>query len=258
MRMSAPLDDRALHYGDGLFETIRVERGVAPLWDWHMQRMAAGCARLRLPCLPEEQLWQAVAMAVPDESATVVKLIISAGSGPRGYARPRSVVPTLYVQSAPMTHPSGNLHAAIWCQTRCSVQPQLAGIKHLNRLEQVLARMECTDVGADEGLMLDTTGAVISATTGNLLIRLGTHWLTPPVDRCGIAGVARRWLMQTFGIGESMISMADVGVADCLVVSNAIHGPRQILELDGRSFLPDPELSSWQTRWSAMFSGVAR
>lgn len=256
--MSAPMDDRALHYGDGLFETVRVERRAAPLWDWHLQRLAAGCARLRLPCPPEERLWEAVAVAVPDESATVVKLIISAGSGPRGYARPQSVSPKVYVQSAPMAGTGESLRVAIWCQTRCSIQPQLAGIKHLNRLEQVLARMECTDLGADEGLMLDTTGAVISATAGNLLIRREGRWLTSPLNRCGIAGVARRWLMQTFGIGESMLSIADVDAADCLVVSNAIHGPRQILELGGRKYLPDPELSAWRARWSALFSGEAR
>lgn len=255
--MSVPLDDRAMHYGDGLFETVRVERRAAPLWDWHLQRLTAGCTRLRLPRPPAEQLWEAIASAVSNEAATVVKLIISAGSGPRGYARPQSVSPKVYVQSAPVSDSRMNLRA-VWCQTLCSIQPQLAGIKHLNRLEQVLARMECTDVGADEGLMLDTSGAVISATAGNLLIRRSGRWLTPPLDRCGVAGVARRWLMQSFGIVESTMSIADVDAADCLVVSNAIHGPRQVLELGGRQYLPDLEVSAWQGCWSALFNGVPR
>lgn len=256
--MSVPLDDRAFHYGDGLFETVRVEGQIAPLWEMHWERLVAGCARLRLPCPTSGEVWAAAVATVADRSATVVKLILSAGSGPRGYARPQPVSPRVYAQSAPIMDTRTSLRRAIWCQSRWSIQPQLAGIKHLNRLEQVMARMECIDGQADEGLMLDTAGAVVSATAGNLLIRQGGRWQTPLLDRCGIAGVARRWLMQSMGIQESSLSVADVEAADCLVVTNAIHGPRQILALGGRAYTPDDQVSIWRSRWTAMFSGAAQ
>ncbi|MFO1496156.1 MAG: aminodeoxychorismate lyase [Lysobacterales bacterium] len=250
--MSVPMDDRALQYGDGLFETLRVERRRAPFWTFHLERLLDGCERLRLPGPAPAALWSAVCDEVPDDASYVVKLLLSAGSGPRGYARPEPVAVRVYVQAAPLAETPA-LRSAIWCELRCALQPRLAGLKHLNRLEQVLARMECQDASADEGLMLDHEGRVISATTGNLLIRCGGRWLTPRLDACGVAGVARRWLMQSFPVSEATLTKAEVDTADCLVISNAVHGPRQLLRLAGRHYAADLEVTEWRRCWRQCF-----
>jgi 4-amino-4-deoxychorismate lyase len=134
-----------------------------------------------------------------------------------------------------------------------SIQPLLAGIKHLNRLEQILARCEWPEPGPDEGLMLNTDNQVIAATAGNLCIRLGRRWLTPSVDRCGIAGVARRWIMERFDVAESVIDPSVIDSADALVICNALRGPRQVMALGSRTWEASDEVDEWRRQWDAQF-----
>lgn len=258
MNTGVPLDDRALHYGDGLFETIRFVQGRAPLWDSHMQRLLLGCSRLRLPAPDVAQLHAAAEAALGPLDDAVVKLIYSAGAGLRGYARPPQPAPRVFIQATPCVVGSTALQQVRWCQFRLAHQPQLAGIKHLNRLEQVLARQEWQDEAIGEGLMLDMQDQVAAATAGNVFVRSGGRWLTPPVDRCGIAGVARRWIIESFGASEQALAVADVAGAECMVVSNAVRGPRQVLRLADRSWPPDSEVASWRCAWNALFAPSAR
>ena len=252
-------DDRGLHYGDGLFETIRFVGALAPLWDWHLERLAQGCERLGLPLPDSAKLARRARRLAAGHAHSVVKLIVSAGSGPRGYARPQPLCPRVLAFVSPWVEPARRPLCVRWCHTRLALQPALAGIKHLNRLEQVLARAEWSDTSFDEGLMLDTQGNVIAATAANLFVRRDGHWLTPQVQACGIAGVARRWLIGQVGATEVPLDMAAVESAQACVLTNAVRGPRQVGQLAQQHWPVDDQVHTLQGRWGALFaSEVAR
>ena len=190
-------DDRGLAYGDGLFETLLVHEGRAVWWDAHWRRLRWGAERLRI-ALPDERVVAAEASdLIEGMTHGVLKCVLTRGSGGRGYAPPAEAEPMLVLSlhAPPAATPSQGLEVR-WCDTRLALQPALAGIKHLNRLEQVLARAEWNE-DYDEGLMLDMQGRVVAATAANVFVRRDGQWLTPPVAECGIAGVARRWMLDT-------------------------------------------------------------
>lgn len=254
--MNTLATDRGLHYGDGLFETLRVVDGAAPLWDWHHERLLAGCARLRLPAPDEARLRRTLRSVSRPHRDCVVKLIWTAGSGQRGYARPPEPAPRLLASARPWQPLPAAALRLRWCATRLALQPALAGIKHLNRLEQVLARAEW-DEDYDEGLMLDMQGRVVAATAANVFVRHGGQWLTPPVAECGIAGVARRWMLQTAAARECALSLGDIESADALVLTNAVRGPRQVGQLGERRWRADAGVRRLRAAWDALFAGAA-
>jgi 4-amino-4-deoxychorismate lyase len=250
-------DDRALHYGDGLFETMRCVNGVAPLWRLHWQRLLAGCRALQLPPPDELQLLRRLRRVSAHLEHSVVKLIWTAGTGPRGYARPTPLRARALWYAQPWKPAVAAGLRLRWCSTRLALQPLLAGIKHLNRLEQVLARSEWCDCDTDEGLMLDLQGRVIAATAANVFIRRQGQWLTPGVDESGVAGVARQWLIGAVDAREGPLSMDEVIAADACVLTNALHGPRWVAALASRRWGADPEIDSLQLAWQALFHAPA-
>lgn len=184
------LANRGLQYGDGLFETLRVHRGEVPLWPRHLARLREGAARLGI-AVPEEAFVEArIAELVAGVDAGVLKLLLTRGDGGRGYAPPAEAAPVWTLARHPLPAPQGALRLHL-CETRLAVQPALAGIKHCNRLEQVLARAEAERAGGDEGLVRDTDGVPVCATSANVLVLRDGRWWTPPVARCGVAGVAQ-------------------------------------------------------------------
>ncbi len=249
--------DRGLHYGDGLFETIRCVGARAPLWDWHQERLAGGCARLGLPEPDWRRLQRRLARAASAHAAATVKLIWTAGSAPRGYARPDPVVGRALIQAQVWRPTPPRLLNLCWCQTRLALQPALAGLKHLNRLEQVLARAEWRSADIDEGLMLDMQGRVVAATSANLFIREGGRWLTPELSGCGIAGVARRWLMARCPVVETVLDPEQIKAAEVVVLSNAVRGPLQVGALGGRRWSADTEVQDLQAAWEQQFAATA-
>lgn len=249
--------DRGLHYGDGLFETLAVANRRLRFLDWHLERLADGMRRLGFPT-PDLEVFRAELAAVADNDTMAVKLIVTRGSGPRGYRPPRDARPTRIVlaydgpQSAP---PAAGLRVA-WCRVRLGRNPALAGLKHTSRLEQVLARAEWDDGRMDEGLMQDADGLVISATQANLFARIGGRWVTPRLDACGVAGIMRRafreWLKgQGNPAEERPVAAAELSSATALLLTNALIGARPVIELAGRAIEPDPDVaafSGWLAR----------
>ncbi|ABI56767.1 aminodeoxychorismate lyase [Alkalilimnicola ehrlichii MLHE-1] len=195
------VNDRGLAYGDGLFETIAVVAGRPRLWEAHLDRLRAGCARLQLPEPPAEPLWRE-ARALCRQQPTghgLLKLLYTRGSGGRGYAPPAEPEGTRILTLHPWpdwpeTHWRNGIELFL-CQTRLARQPLLAGLKHLNRLEQVLARSEWSDERWAEGLVRDGEGWLIEGTASNLFGVAGETLITPPLDDCGVAGVMRRNIM---------------------------------------------------------------
>jgi 4-amino-4-deoxychorismate lyase len=167
---------------------------------------------------------------------TVLKLVLTRGAGGRGYAPPRAAVPNLVwsLHEAPVLQREGI--AVRWCELRLSQQPVFAGLKHLNRLENVLARAEWDDPGIAEGLLLDAAGRVVGATTANLFVARGGKLLTPRVHRCGIAGVARAWVMRRMLVEETDLDVHQIESADELFLTNSLRGILPVARLGGREW----------------------
>lgn len=252
-------DDRGLLYGDGLFETILVVHGRAPLWSRHMTRLIEGCTRLGLP-MPDVNVLAHEASVVWDGmDRAVVRITFTRGSGSRGYASPASARLLRIVAANPAPEiPQRWYHRGVrvcCCDLRLSTQPRLAGIKHLNRLENVLARAEWSDASITEGVLRDADGCVISATAANVFIVLGGRPVTPKLDRCGVAGVARAQVLAW----HDDIDVRDMGMdelmrADEIFLTNAVRGIVPVTALDDRCWQVGPVARDLQQRWDALFA----
>ena len=219
--------DRGLHYGDGLFETLAVVAGRPCLWGEHMQRLASGCHRLRLPRPDAGQLLVDAHREIPRHGEGVLKILVTRGVGQRGYAPPPTPVPTRVVEFSPRPidpEPYREQGVAVrYCAIRLGRNPALAGIKHLNRLEQVLARAEWDDAEIGEGLMMDTEGLVVEGTRTNLFLVRDGGLVTPRVDRCGVAGIMRAQVM-------ALARALDIAVAEAdLTPEDVAHAPGAFL-----------------------------
>ena len=229
---AVPLKDRGLAYGDGLFETLAVKAGQPVLLDRHLQRLDEGCRRLALvadQALIRDELL-AYAAALGDG---VLKLILTRGDSLRGYGiNAGAPVRRILQGSPPATYPPAHGSSGVRlfpCATRLSEQPLLAGLKHLNRLEQVLARAEWQDADHAEGLMLDMSGRVIEGVFSNLFLVDNGQLLTADLSRCGVAGVMRAELLaraEALGVVTTVtdISLAQLQRADEVFVCNSVYG----------------------------------
>lgn len=236
-------DDRALNYGDGLFETLRIHGGRPVWWEAHWGRLQHGAQVLGI-AMPEQEAVSAACAPLQGQSADgVLKLHLSRGSGGRGYALPEPAQAQLLIShhALPAPAPESGLHVR-WCSLRLAAQPLLAGLKHCNRLEQVLARAECNDPAIHEGLLCDCDGAPTSAIAGNLFVLCGEQWLTPLLDRAGVDGVCRQWLLM-HGVGhECRLTRDMVDQANAIFICNSVRGILPVARLDSRHFEPHPEL----------------
>ena len=251
-----PADDRGLAYGDGLFETIRVVAGRAPLWTWHMERLEEGCRRLGLPQPAPDVLADEVSAAADGLDDAVVRIIWTAGSGPRGYVRQATVPGRMIVAASPMPHadPFIATHgvALFECSTRWSLQPKLAGIKHLNRLEQVLARAEWDDPSFTDGLMLDMDGRVISTTAASIGLVVDGVPMFPALHRCGVAGVGRRLAMASLpGVVETDIDRAMLVSASEVFLASSVRGMLPVRAIGDRHYAAGPVAKALQAAWNA-------
>ncbi|WP_166636726.1 aminodeoxychorismate lyase [Cognatilysobacter terrigena] len=241
----APMN-RGLAYGDGLFETMRAHRGDVPWWDRHWSRLEQGCDALRI-ATPDQRQAREQLRELLDGRDAVAKLVVTRGAGGRGYAP--SNAPPFWMLSLHQIPTSPERIALRWCETRMSIQPALAGHKHCNRLEQVLARGEWRDgEPPDDGLMLDTDGYVVSAVAGNAFLLNGDAWSTPAVDRCGVRGVCRDWARDALGAHETRVAPADVESADALFVCNAVRGILEVARLGDRMWSPHPQVARLRER----------
>jgi 4-amino-4-deoxychorismate lyase len=197
--------DRAAAYGDGLFETIAVRNGKPRFWTMHSERLQTGCDRLGLPCPTPDVLLAELETAVAAEKTisteyAAAKLTVSAGTAARGYQRDPNAAPVIRISlhtatSIAAKHYQNGISTRL-CTTRLGVQPLLAGIKTLNRLEQVIARAEWNDANIFEGLMLDTDGRLICGTMSNVFIIKESVLITAAITRCGVSGIMRRHLLK--------------------------------------------------------------
>jgi len=237
--------DRGLLYGDGLFETIAVRRQAPCRWSAHLARLNRGADRLCIPRVDPTLLRTEADALLAGVDQGVLRLTLTRGKGGRGYRPPANPTPTriLAVYPSPPFHdePSISGVALTFCRARLGDNPLLAGIKHLNRLEQVLARAEWDDPGIIDGLMADNRGCVICGTMTNLFLVQGEGLTTPRLARCGVAGTVRELVLErarALGIPliERDVRTEELYRARGLFVTNAVLGLMSVARLGTRGY----------------------
>lgn len=225
--------DRGFQYGDGLFETIEVKNRQPVFLDRHLDRLNAGCNRLHIPFPNIELLTFEARELCKHSNAAVLKLIITRGSGGRGYRQPDIIQPTRVLSlhpfpDYPITYKEQGI-TADFCNTRLGLNPALAGLKHLNRLEQVLARAEWNNPAIQEGIMMDMNDYIIECTMTNLFYIKKDTLYTPSLAQSGVAGIMRSIIMTLSSehhlpVIEHTFTKDVLLSADEVFVSNSIIG----------------------------------
>ena len=228
------VNDRAVQYGDGLFETIAIIKGQPLLWDLHLKRLAKGAQKLNIP-FPEENkfLEDFQQLNPPTNKNSVVKIILTRGQGGRGYRSPENSISTRILSLSPYPdYPQIWQKEGVHCELspiRLGLNPFFAGIKHLNRLEQVMARSQWQDPAIAEKILCDLGGRVIEGTQSNLFIYNNGKLSTPLLNNCGIEGVMKEFIIQKaqdMGVPcqQRLISLADLATAEGLFLTNSLIG----------------------------------
>ncbi|MGR8948408.1 MAG: aminodeoxychorismate lyase [Gammaproteobacteria bacterium] len=235
------IQNRGLAYGDGLFETIACIDGEMRHWDAHVRRLLSGCNRLRIPPPDTKQLSAEAKSLVGARDRAVVKIILTRGPGGRGYAPPANVRCERIVQILDWPSGSANWHSrgvrVGICATELSKNQLLAGIKHLNRLEQVLAADECAANDWEEGLMMTTDHNVVCGTKTNVFLVAQRRLFTPDLTECGVLGTMRaRVLEQTSAhripVTECAISIDTLANAEYVFLTNALVGLAPVASIE--------------------------
>lgn len=254
---SVDVFDRGFMYGDGLFETIRVVNGEPLLWRYHLKRLQLGCEKLGLPIDSQlfERLRSGLESVVKEAGRSteicIVKIVISRGVGGRGYQLPEKVNLTEVVicYPAPEFPQSFGLDGVslVTCRHRLSENPYLAGIKHLNRLDQVLASRELlssarvysgTENLVFEGLMLDQSGYMVEGTKSNILLFEKDTIISPCLNKCGVDGVAKNYIFdcaKSLGLNTrtDKILPSAIFKYSGMAITNSVMGIYPVKELDG-------------------------
>lgn len=247
--------NRGLNYADGLFETLVVHNTHPRSWQAHMDRLSAGCERLGMEMPPQAILLREVQTVSAGMTDAVVKIVLTRGGTGRGYTPPDTsassrIVSAHYYPDGVVELARDGVKARI-CELRLAIQPALGGIKHLNRLEQVLASAEIRDSNAVEGVMLDSEDHVISAISANIFLVIDDRILTPRLDRCGIRGVVRSKILAAFAprCEQRRIHVDMLWEANEIFISNSVRGIIPLTAINDQTFRIGPvtrELQNWQ------------
>lgn len=255
-----PAGDRGTAYGDGLFETIRMHGDRGVLLARHLDRMVRDAGRLGIP-VAHTDLRKACAAAItryaerythqqPD-GGWILKLILTRGEGGRGYQPGAGIRPNLMMSASPMpATPVTSGVAADFSRVPLMVNPLLAGIKSLNRLEQVMAAREI-EGDVFEVIMLDSAGNLVEGTRTNLLLKTSESWITPPARNLAVAGILRQWILEKLRargetVTERAVSVGDVVGPHCLglYLLNSVIGVVPVRVLADQSLPVDDGLAT--------------
>ena len=249
--------DRGISYGDGVFRTFPLYAGRIPHWHRHYTKLASDSAKLQLACPPRNLLENDLQEIAKAYTEGVIRITLTRGAGVRGYAIPEKTSVTRIVSLSPKRSfiEGADGVRARWCRLRLAVQPLLAGVKHLNRLENVLARSEWSDTAIAEGLLLDVSGHVIAGTMTNLFILHRGDLITPQLDACGVAGVTRDLVIERATQARMNITVTTIMPetlldADAVFLVNSVIGMWQITTLEEKIWSVHPfgeQIRSWIT-----------
>ncbi len=237
--------DRGLHYGDGVFRTLLIKDGKPKDWERHLKHLLADAGSIGITSIDPVVLGHQASTISQEIGQATLKIILTRGSSGRGYRQDRTAPPSsiLLVYSLPdmpVEHGKSGIRVRL-CETRLARNPRLAGIKHLNRLEQVLARAEWDDSSITEGLMLDTEGFLIEGTSSNLFLVQDGTLKTPKLTQCGVEGVTRERILEEAPRYSKAVDICDLTLEDLYqsdecFICNSLFGIRPIVRLDNRQW----------------------
>jgi len=233
----ASIFNRNTQFGDGLFETCLVENKKLLFWSNHFERMKLGCDRLKISMI-DETLWLSdikKAFSLMKIDNCIVKLVLSRGESLRGYSYKDNIRPIrITIVSELKKNNQDKGFSLEFCNSGYNSNPKLAGIKHCNRLEQVIAR---AGIKVDDGIMLDENENVVSVTQGNIFCVQGNRLITPNLDKCGIEGTRRAVILKIavdlgFDINIKNLSVAELLRSDEVFISNSIQGVGPVNQIE--------------------------
>ncbi|WP_034914093.1 aminodeoxychorismate lyase [Erwinia sp. 9145] len=247
--------DRAVQFGDGCFTTARVLNGAINALDAHLVRLQAGCQRLRIADVDWSTLQKEMREVAAPCSDGVIKVIISRGQGGRGYSPAGCQQPTRLLSLSPYPAHYHTLRQRgcrlALSSVRLARSPLLAGIKHLNRLEQVLIRAELEQSDADEALVLDTEGSLVECCAANLFWRRNNDVFTPDLSHSGVEGIQRQQvirLLKAQGVTTHIVTAPPEILADAdeVIITNALM-----------PVLPVNQIETWRYSSRQLFDQLA-
>ncbi|ELW9546640.1 TPA: aminodeoxychorismate lyase [Klebsiella aerogenes] len=226
-----PISDRGLQFGDGCFTTARIRSGQVVMLNRHLKRLKAACERLFINFSQWELLADEMRQVALNHNEAVLKVIITRGSGGRGYSGMGCNTPTrvVSVSSYPAQYARWREQGIVLTLSPVHLgrNPSLAGLKHLNRLEQVLIRSHLEQTDADEALVLDSDGWLTECCAANVFWRKGSQVFTPRLDQAGVNGIMRQHCMDMlarspFGVVEVSVRPDALRDADEVLICNAL------------------------------------
>jgi len=241
--------DRGFAYGDGIFRTLAIQNGMPQHWQQHYTKLVQDCNVLGIVCPSANVLLSDIEKLFEGCKLGVAKIVVTRGEGARGYSMPSLAQPTrVVIRSDYPQFPQSHFEDGVrlyQCQTRLGHQPQLAGIKHLNRLENVLARAEWSDGSFADGLLLDMHENAIECTMSNLFARYDQKLCTPDLTHCGVAGVTRQRVIELapslgYTVEVVNIPLTTLLKADEVMIANSLFGVWQVLEIGDRKWQTQP------------------
>ncbi len=249
--------ERGLHYGDGIFETMLLTHGEIPLWPQHYQRLQQSAARLSIPCPERDWLESQLEPYLHLQQELVIKLILTRGSGGRGLALPKPLIPSVLVLKYPYKYQSNQVIKAYISEITLPKNPNLAGLKHLNRLDYVMATEALNQHQEfDEALLLSADGHLVESIVHNLFFVLDDVICTPDLKDCGVDGVMRQMLLKKLLEQGKNVKISDFRKQDILAASecflcNSVHGVRPLVQLEQQEFAIGPLTTELQTIFNA-------
>jgi len=234
--------ERGLHYGDGLFETLLKVDGKVPYWQLHCQRLVNGCQKLYLPAPDLNWLENKLIEVTSGKDNCVVKIIVTRGVGGRGLTLPDADKSSVFVLSYPYTQPANDALKVSVCDTRLPINANLSGLKHLNRLDYILATIELSNKqDKDEAILCDTEGFIVEGIISNLFFRKGCQLYTPSLSLSGVDGIMRSEIIAYCAeIGQPVcigrFKLDQLFQADECFVCNSVQGIRSIGSINGQAF----------------------
>ena len=251
---SLSIFDRSVAYGDGLFETLRIHHLRPLLASLHWDRLRRGLDRLQIPLesgIEQRDLAQLLELvASRGGHSGLVKLIVTRGEGARGFAPPAQPSPNILLSWHPLPEISPDRYRngvdLSICRQRLPHRPWLAGLKHLNCLEYVLAKLELSADNWGDGVLLDVDGLLVETTSSNIFLVNDKRLSTPALHRCGVAGTLRRWVLDGrlqalgFDVSERDLQIGDLAFADEIFIGNSVTGILPVQSIDSQQWSPGP------------------
>jgi len=254
---SISANDRGLMYGDGVFRTLLIRQGKPLHWLHHYNKLQHDCDAIGIVCPSVQLLTSELGQLAQSQPESVAKIVITRGPASRGYApaaKPQitRILSASNIPEYPDTYAAQGIKVHI-CKLRLGHQPRLAGIKHLNRLENVLAAAEWDDHNIAEGIMLDENEHVIEGTRSNLFLVRDGKLYTPDLSRCGVAGLQRDRVIayarqQRIVCKVTELEMDDLLAADEIFLVNSVIGlwpVRDIHRFSGKHFPVSLQIQDW-------------